>query len=199
MDLAKHISYHLSNDYSDKTFGTNYSNSNNIFDKLVIDIETYFTRPVTTIKDLKDRESKRQKGLVWEQFCLLWLRAHDQYLNVWTWAETPSEILRYFGITQRMDNGIDLVLQTSTGYIAIQCKYRKKGAVQWKTLSTFVGLCAASNKWQQHWVMTNASSVNRKIIKSAKDKSLCVGTFRNTDRTIWLKMANLYREKSNSL
>jgi hypothetical protein len=172
----------------------------NIFDECIGDIELEFGRPVTNLCDLKKREDKKKKGDAWEQFCKEWLLASDKYKNVWTfqeWVRYCSENhLSPLGLQTKQDNGIDLIAQMNTGgYVAIQCKYRKdKKKVTWNTLSTFIGLCERSGPWTQYLVMTNGTGVTRKIPKSQKDRSICIGTFRGTSRPQWLKMAGLFEQ-----
>jgi hypothetical protein len=109
--------------------------------------------------------------------------------------------------------------------VAIQCKYRGSGVqnrdpllrakggatrklVSWKTLSTFVGLCAVTglaveyrynladknHGYVKTIVMTNCNGVTRKV-KTPTDASICCGTFRNTSSDVWMKMAGIYEPK----
>jgi predicted helicase len=172
-----------------------------IFDDCIREIELEHGRPVTNLSDLKKREDKKKKGDLWEQFCKLWLQSSDKYKNVWffqEWINYCSETLRDpLGLKTRQDNGIDLIGQLGNGeFVAIQCKYRKdmNKKVTWNTLSTFIGLCERTGPWKEYIVMTNGKGVTRKIPKSKKDKSICIGTFRRTPRIQWLKMTDLYNE-----
>jgi predicted helicase len=172
----------------------------NIFDECIHAIELEFGKPVTNLSDLKKREDKKKKGDTWEQFCKEWLLSLDKYKNVWTFQEWMKFCIENnkssFGLKTKQDNGIDLIGQLNTGnFVTIQCKYRKdKKKVTWNSLSTFVGLCERTGPWAQYIVMTNGSGVTRKVPKSKKDKSICIGTFRATERTQWMKMAGLYVE-----
>jgi hypothetical protein len=174
----------------------------NIFDGCVEAIEIEHGRPVTNLCDLKKREDKKKKGDLWEVFCRDWLEASDKYKNVWLfqdWVLYCSEKqISSRGLKSKQDNGIDLIVELTNGkYAAVQCKYRKDmKKVTWNTLSTFIGLCERTGPWEQYIVMTNGRGVTRKVPKSKKDKSICVGTFRGTSRTQWLKMAGLYVEKT---
>lgn len=173
-----------------------------IFDGCVEAIELEHGRPVTNLCDLKKREDKKKKGDLWELFCRDWLESSDKYRNVWLfqdWIVYCSEKGHsLMGLKTKQDNGIDIIAETLDGtFVAIQCKYRKdKKKVTWNTLSTFIGLCERTGPWSQYIVMTNGSGVTRKVPKSKKDKSICIGTFRGTSRTQWLKMAGLFEEKS---
>jgi hypothetical protein len=176
----------------------------NIFDGCVEAIEIEHGRPVTNLCDLKKREDKKKKGDLWEVFCRDWLEASDKYKNVWLfhdWVDYCSEKqISSKGLKSKQDNGIDIIVEFTNGkYAAVQCKYRKDmKKVTWNTLSTFIGLCERTGPWEQYIVMTNGRGVTRKVPKSKKDKSICVGTFRGTSRTQWLKMAGLYDEKTAS-
>ena len=174
----------------------------NIFDGCVEAIEIEHGRPVTNLCDLKKREDKKKKGDLWEVFCRDWLDASDKYKNVWLfqdWIQYCSEKqISSKGLQSKQDNGIDIIVELTNGkFGAVQCKYRKDmKRVTWNTLSTFIGLCERTGPWEQYIVMTNGRGVTRKVPKSKKDKSICIGTFRTTSRTQWLKMAGLYEEKT---
>lgn len=122
---------------------------------------------------------------------------------------TLSEENRLAFALGKKDMGIDLVAQTTDNqWIAIQCKYRRKPkrsrapngkkiywSVTWKDLSTFYSLCQRTgpynnsgnySSWLKHAVMTNAPSVNRQGRKNDKDLSICIGSFRNIPKNVWL-------------
>lgn len=165
----------------------------NIFDELIREIELYFSRTVSNVQEMKDRDNKKKKGDIWELFCRDWLIASSEYLNVWLLKDFNTEFNLTFG---KQDNGIDLIAQTSTGWIAIQCKYRSRGRnVDWKSLSTFIGLCERTGPWQSYLVMSNCVGISRKMPPTPKDRSICRGTFRNTTREHWLKMVGSYQPR----
>jgi hypothetical protein len=173
----------------------------NVFDECIRAIEIEHGRPVTNLSDLKKREDKKAKGDIWETFCLDWLEATGNYKNVWLfkdWLVFCSENqMDTMGLKTKQDNGIDIIAQTNKDkFVAVQCKYRKDMTkkVSWNTLSTFIGLCERTGPWELFIVMTNGKGVTRKVPKSKKDKSICIGTFRATPRTQWLRMAGLYEE-----
>lgn len=162
----------------------------NIFDEYIREMELYFSRKVTNISEMKLRDNKKIKGDMWELFCRDWLLSSDKYIEVWLLKDCP-----HFPNITKQDNGIDLIAQTKTGYCAIQCKYRsKKGRVDWKSLSTFIGLCERTGPWEKYIVMTNCSSVTRKVPKSPKDYSICLKSFQGTTREHWMKMVGTYQE-----
>ena len=186
-----------------KTITKLLSENTNIFDGCVQTIEIHYGRPVTNISDLKKREDKKAKGDVWEQFCRDWLMASDKYKNVWLfndWVKYCSENnIPTMGLKTKQDNGIDIIAEIGNKkFVAVQCKYRKDQTkkVSWFTLSTFIGLCERTGPWNEYLVMTNCKGVTRKVPKSKKDKSICIGTFRATTRTQWLKMVDLYVENT---
>lgn len=173
----------------------------NIFDGCVQAIELEHGKPVTNLSDLKKREDKKKKGDLWEKFCKEWLISSDKYKNVWLFNEwidyCSTSRQNAFGLKSKQDNGIDIIAELENGkFVAVQCKYRKdmNKKVTWNTLSTFIGLCERTGPWEKYIVMTNGKGVTRKVPKSKKDKSICVGTFRGTSRTQWLKMAGLFQE-----
>lgn len=165
----------------------------NVFLGLVEAIEQYYSRPVSTMLEMRARDNKKAKGDVWEAICKEWLIACGRYEAVYLLHEVPDAIRESHKV-KRVDNGIDIVAKTKTGYVAVQCKYRKKGKVPWTTLSTFVGLCAVTGPWEKHVVITNCSGVTRRIPRGPKDASICLGTFKATKREVWLKMAGTYVE-----
>ena len=170
----------------------------NIFDSLIEAIEAHFNRPVSSILEMKERVNKKLKGDLWENFCKDWLLATGKYSQVWLLSEWDDYALNApesYQLTKQ-DNGIDLIAATKTGYVAIQCKYRKKGYVNWSTLSTFIGLCERTGPWEKYIVMTNAKGITRKLPKTEKDEAICLATFRSTSREVWLKIAGLYLEHS---
>lgn len=170
----------------------------NIFDSLIEAIEAHFNRPVSSILEMKERGNKKLKGDLWENFCKDWLLATGKYSQVWLLSEWDDYALNApesYQLTKQ-DNGIDLIAATKTGYVAIQCKYRKKGYVNWSSLSTFIGLCERTGPWEKYIVMTNAKGITRKLPQTEKDKAICLATFRSTSREVWLKIAGLYLEHS---
>jgi hypothetical protein len=98
------------------------------------------------------------------------------------WKDVPQTVRDNLKLTSpRVDNGIDIVAQMSSqsGYVAVQCKYRKniKQTVTWTSLSTFVGLCAVTGPWDRHLLMTNCRGVTRKVPKTPKDFTIAYGSF----------------------
>ena len=173
----------------------------NIFDELVLRIESHFNRSVSSISEMKDRDSKKKKGDMFELFCKDWLLASGKYEQVWLLPEWHAHMkeLEVENAIPKQDNGIDLIALSKDGYDAIQCKWRysstrKYQKVTWQTLSTFIGLCERSGPWNKYIVMTNCSGVTRKLPMTKKDKSICVQTFRNTTREHWMKLVGNYVE-----
>lgn len=161
-----------------------------IFDEFTKEIEAYFNRPVTNIDELKDKHNKKKKGDIWELFCRDWLLASGKYINVWLLKDFNTQ----FGLNFYQDNGIDLIAQTSRGWVAVQCKYRGKCKyVDWKSLSTFIGLCERTGPWECYLVMTNCIGVSHKLPRTIKDRSVCRKTFQNTSREHWMKIVGTYQ------
>jgi hypothetical protein len=164
----------------------------NVFDEFISEVEAYFHRQVSTISEMKERENKKAKGDVWELFCRDWLIASQRYVGVWLLKDFQAQ---FSSNLPKQDNGIDLIAQTPTGWVAIQCKYRSKAkTTDWKGLATFIGLCERTGPWEKFLVMTNCSGVTRKVPLTAKDQSICVGTFRGTNRETWLRLTGTFQE-----
>jgi hypothetical protein len=151
-----------------------------IFDAIMIYLESRMTVPCNNIIEFKQRSTK-SKGDFFEQFCLL-------YLN-----EVSDDMLTQLKL-RRQDLGIDLIIQTSEGYIAVQVKYRVhnlkklKTALGWGQLSTFYALCERTGPWIKHLVMTNCDYVSRKGMKNEKDWTIAIKSFQSTPRSVWLSM-----------
>ena len=165
-----------------------------VFPKLVQSLEAHYSRAVGDVLAMKARDNKTAKGSLWEDFCVLYLEAQGKYVNVWKYPSVPKEIRESLHLKGRQDNGIDLILQTKTGYIAVQCKYRKKGRISWFCLSTFVALCLSSGPYESHLLMTNTIGGTYKVQRSPKDKTYAVGTFNRTKREVWMRMGGVEAE-----
>ena len=165
-----------------------------VFPKLVQSLEAHYSRAVGDVLAMKERDSKRNKGNDWENFCLLWLESTGKYLNVWKYSSAPEEIRKNLRLKGRQDNGIDLIAQTKSGFVAVQCKYRKRGRVTWYTLSTFIALCVSTGPWEQHLVMTNGNGCSFKVQRGPKDRTCAVGTFNRTKREVWMRMGGVEAE-----
>lgn len=137
----------------------------------------------TTILDIK--REKLLLGSTWEEFCRLYLL--NEGYTVYMLAETPSEVLSSLGL-RRNDVGIDIIAFNSAGCpCAVQCKFRTRGVVSWRELSTFEALCARSGPWKSHIVMTNAASVRREG-RSTKDATFAQRRFASLDRVFWMRI-----------
>ena len=185
-----------------KSISQSISQNNNqkgIFDCFLTNFEGMCNKSASTIQELQKRENKHTKGRLWEEFCFYYLNNVLNYRNVWLWKDVPNDVKKQLNLKQsHVDNGIDIIakLNDKTGFVAIQCKYRKniKQTVTWTTLATFVGLCALSGPWDKHIVMTNCRGVTRKVPKGPKDQTMAYGTFANMKRENWLKMCDNYIE-----
>ena len=163
----------------------------NIFDELTKQIESHFHRTVSSVQEMKDRDNNKKKGDVWELFCKDWLLASRKYQNVWLLQEFNEQ----FGQNHtKQDNGIDLIAQSMTGWVAVQCKYRGKGKyVDWKSLSTFIGLCERTGPWEKFLVITNCIGISTKLPRTVKDQSICRKKFQNTTREHWMNMVGAFQ------
>lgn len=186
-----------------KTDSQVFQNLNDVF-------KTHFEKPCNNITEIRTKNT-RQKGLVFEVFCKMYLLARG-YDNVWMLSELPSELRTYLSLGT-FDIGIDLIarikIPNSPGtnlddyfYIAVQAKYRKptKNAlnqtvhrVGWKELSTFLSLVTRTGPpkgWFKHMVITNADYVSWKGKKTKKDFTYAKKTFEKCSNIFWLKMIN---------
>jgi len=164
-----------------------------IFDRLMERFESFSSRQVANLTEMRNRDNKRLKGLGWERFCQWYLHVVCGYVDVWLWHEIPQPVKDHLSLGHsKVDNGIDIVARRTieAPFIAVQCKYRadRKGAakykpkVTWTTISTFVGLCAVTGPWELHLVMTNCSGVSRKVARGPRDRTMAYGTFKSLTR-----------------
>ena len=189
-----------------------------IFDEVIRDIETYASQPVTGMIQLRNRNSNQIKGRFWEDFVCKWLLATGKCLEVWKIAELPDELSKALKVSKTQDSGIDLIgrpTKSTNEYVAIQCKYRGpncksvkyvKGrriigaaTIPWTNIATFIGLCAQTGPWHQHWIVTNCQGIGRrKVPRTAKDHSICLKTFQSTSREQWIGLYKLFSNNSES-
>ena len=169
----------------------------NRFDSFILVCQAWYTRPASTLQELKTRENKKLKGDMFEDFCVLYLLHCKGYENVWRLEDVPEEILTRLSLKRR-DMGIDIVCQKGEHFSAVQCKYKaptgKKIGLSWKTLSTFYALCMRSGPWAHYIVMTNCDYVCHVGKKTEKDISISRHAFQNITSTQWVNMCNLKGE-----
>lgn len=181
-----------------KSLGT----TNNIFDVLMEDFQVYFDRGVNNLVDLRKKTSTKERGDLFESFCVLYLLNVKNFTSAWMLKDVPSNIRERVGLG-RKDIGIDIVAMKGDDVYCVQVKYKghggigynpntkgykSKGSVGWKELSTFYALCSRTGPWTKHIVMTNVDFVNHKGMRSKKDLSWCKGTFRRTTKDQWQSM-----------
>jgi len=92
--------------------------------------------------------------------------------------------------------GIDLIIDQSGIYSAVQCKYKtavglKKMGISWKILSTFYSLCMRSGPWDKYIVMTNCNFVRHVGKKTEKDVSIILSSFQKISKEEWIKICNV--------
>lgn len=174
-----------------------YKPNVNIFEEIIKGIEYEFSKPVSSISEMKERDNKKRKGDIWESFCKDWLLASGKYINVWLLNEY-NDSFPHNNFISKQDDGIDIIAQSSVGWDAIQCKYRRKGKVTWKSLSTFIALCSRTgppddihHSWNKFIVMTNSHGISHKLPRTHQDKSICFSTFKNTKLDHWRRMVGL--------
>jgi len=147
------------------------------FDKLTLKINDHYdtlgsfssNQPkVITTKGLKNKN--KEKGNLFEYMCyrLIQLNAFKfiRAQQVWLFKDIPDNVRSYLGFSHK-DMGIDIVVQT-TGNEYSLCE--RTGPPE---------------KWYKLVVITTAQSVNRQGFKNDTDVSLCLGTFRGLDKSVW--------------
>lgn len=186
-----------------------------IFYALQDRMEGYCVKGAHNMKELKEH-STTEKGLLFEAFCLLYLRTLGY--TVYHIKDLPKELGERLGL-RGPDAGIDLVAYEEERkiYIAVQCKYRfvprggakrskyrpyGKVSIGWKELSTFYALVARTGSsttrgWDKRLVMTTADYVSRKGKKDDLDWTIAKQTFVGLERSVWLQMAGSVGHKLN--
>lgn len=154
----------------------------------------WYDKPVNSIHEMKQRENKKIRGDIFEEFCVLYLKHVKKYDEVYLLKDVDDELLNKLSL-RRQDMGVDIVVKNGNEYYAVQCKYRKyeikSTCVTWKQLSTFYGLCLRTGPWNKYIVMTTANYVKREGRKTENDLSICFGTFNNLTSEDWLKMCQI--------
>ena len=142
--------------------------------------------PCTNTRMIKNK--KKIVGDLWEAFCKLYLERQCAFQSVRFLNELSDVELQQFGMKKR-DVGIDLVAMDGSGNpIAVQCKFRSRGNVTWRDVSTFDALCSRTGPWDSHLVMTNANRVIREGSLHSKDRSMTRAQFSTLARHEWLKL-----------
>ena len=136
---------------------------------------------------------KRKKKLIgdtWEALCKAYLLSQG-FLSVQLLSELVDSELSALGL-RRKDVGIDMVCRDATNkYVAVQCKFRSRGNVSWKELSTFDALCARSGPWDRQLTITNARRVVREGLDQPKDESITRVSFQRMKRHHWLGLLGM--------
>lgn len=143
----------------------------------------------TTIREVN--KLKKEKGTIWEFFCREYIMQNATYSNAMLLKDVDSVTLEKLSL-KKIDVGIDIIaFDLENRPIAIQCKFRKKGAVSWRDISTFEALCARSGPWHKKIVMTNAAYVRREGRKDSSDITIGLGSFTSLQRHEWNTIAGL--------
>jgi len=167
----------------------------NLFDDFILECQKFYEEPAHTFTEMRTRDNKKIRGDIFEDFCVLYLKYVKKYDNAWRLEDVPEEILEKLSL-KRKDMGIDLIVENTGIYSAVQCKYKKqlgykKTSITWKALSTFYALCMRSGPWDKYIVMTNCDYTRHVGKKTEKDLSICIGTFRKISKDDWIKMCQV--------
>lgn len=167
----------------------------NLFDEFIIECQKIYNQPAHTFTELRTRENRKIKGDVFEMFCVLYLEYVKNYQKVWRLEDAPDEILQKLKLKRR-DMGIDIIVEHNNEYFGVQCKYKKhtvgrKNCLSWRSLSTFYALCLRTGPWNKYIVMTNCDYAKHEGVKTEKDLSMCIGTFRGISKEEWVKMCEI--------
>ena len=156
------------------------TNTQNIFET--------FCKEISSLKfyncvDLRNK--KKIIGDIWEEFCKKYLKEIKEYKQVKLLAELSDEERELWSLKKK-DVGIDIIcIDTDDTVIAVQCKFRSKGNITWREISTFEALCARTGPWKYHLVMTNVPRINREGKTNPKDKSITKYHFDKLERHLW--------------
>lgn len=175
--------------------------SQDIFDAFIKRCQLYYDRPAHSISEIKDSQSTKIKGDVFEHFAYMYFSRVKKW-QVWFLKDLPKEIRDKLKLA-KVDLGIDLIAQDQEKFYAIQAKYRKqntrsKTVLGWKQLSTFYGIVSKTGPWKKHIVFTNADYIRHVGTKTILDKSICLGTLRGIKRHEWEEMMGFVGHKLSS-
>lgn len=172
--------------------------SSTIFDYFLEECENYYKSPSHSIYELKQKQSTKIKGDIFEHFCLLYFKKIYGLQEIWLLQDLPENILQTLGL-KRNDLGIDLIgIDYKLRYYAIQAKYRnrknmykKYRGLTWKQLSTFYALVYRTGPYYKHVVITTCDYV-RHIggRKTSQDQSICYTRLKNILKEKWMELAN---------
>lgn len=172
----------------------------NLFDEFLLECQKSYEKPAHSLKELKNRNNKKIKGDMFEEFSILYLKYVKQLKNVWLLKDVPSELLEKLSM-KRQDMGIDIIAENLDGsFIAIQCKYKKatgfrQNILSWRSLSTFYALCLRTGPWSKYIIITNCVYTRHQGKKTEKDASYCLKTLQNITKDEWLKMCQVEGKK----
>lgn len=151
-----------------------------IFQKFCVSINELSCTTVHEINRLK-----KEKGTIWEYFCREYILQNSSYSTAVLLKDVDSQVLQELSL-KKVDVGIDMIaFDTENRPIAIQCKFRKKGPVSWRDISTFEALCARTGPWYKKIVMTNATYVRREGRKNDSDLTMGFNLFKSLKRHEW--------------
>ena len=143
----------------------------------------------TTIREIN--KLNKEKGTIWEFFCREYIMQNAAYSSAILLKDVDTVTLEKLSL-KKIDVGIDIIaFDIENRPIAIQCKFRKKGAVSWRDISTFEALCARSGPWYKKIVMTNAAYVRREGRKDSSDVTIGFGSFASLQRHEWNAISGL--------
>src|SRR5665213_2692622 len=80
-----------------------------IFSSLLDKFEAYYAKPCHNVLELK-RRSTKTKGDLWENFCVLYLKAQAKWKSVWLLNDISVAIANKLSIAGQ-DMGIDIVVE----------------------------------------------------------------------------------------
>lgn len=181
--------------------------TSNLFDDFCNLCEIYTNTECHSIQDIKKYKTNKNKGLMFEIFCKLYLKTFDKYKNVWLYHEFSIDEKRKLNLTKN-DYGIDIICEDfENKYYAIQCKYRKRNSkrktcIPWRDLATFYGQVANSGPFEKHIVITNADYINHIGKKNNKDITINYNILKNINTEVWKKILDVkeitYKLSENS-
>ncbi len=145
------------------------------------------------------------KGKLFELLCFKLIRGgcfrkitSDREVEVWLYPDLPAKLRDELKLPYHSrDMGIDIVCRDQNGWIAVQCKYRKKPSphakfnrgwkLPWKDLSTFYALCNTSGPWMKTVVITTGLGILRQGRRKLENEvAICNGSFKSLPREAWL-------------
>ena len=81
------------NNLPDELYAIYLQSPPNLFDAFLIKCQTYYETPAHTFTEMRNRDNKKIRGDIFEEFCVLYLQHVKKYPRVWLLKDVPDDII----------------------------------------------------------------------------------------------------------